>query len=172
MTALVVFDSRYGNTEKIAEAIGSGVGEGAPVSPIEGVDAATLGDFGLLIVGSPTQGGRPTAALQSWLARIPAGRLAGVRVASFDTRMPAREQGFALRTLMGVIGWAAPRILKALLARGGIAAAEAEGFIVEGREGPLRNGELERATRWGATLAGAGDRADAQRHDPAETREP
>lgn len=153
MSALVVYDSRYGNTEKVARAIGSGMGEGTPVWSIGATDPAALPPLDLLVVGSPTQGGRPTASLQAWLGRIPAGKLDGVRVAAFDTRMSKVEQGFFLRTLMGFIGFAAPPILKSLEAAGGIAAGTAEGFIVEGREGPLRKGEHERAAAWGSALS-------------------
>jgi flavodoxin len=155
MTALVLYDSRYGNTEKIAEAIGAGIGGAAPVQAINQVDAAALPKVDLLVVGCPTHGGRPTESLQAWLGRIPAEKLANVKVAAFDTRLPAADQGFALRALIGIIGFAAPRILKRLKSSGGIAFKEAEGFIVEGKEGPLRGGELERASQWGRALAGS-----------------
>ena len=155
MSALVVYDTRYGNTEKIASAIASGLGDRVPVHSIDKIDPAALPALDLLVVGSPTQGGRPTADLNAWLARFPPGKLSGVRVAAFDTRIQAREQGFMLRTLMGVIGYAAPPILKGLVEAGGVAGAAAEGFIVEGREGPLRDGEPERAAAWGKALVSA-----------------
>jgi flavodoxin len=152
MTTLVIYDSAYGNTGKIAQAIAEATGSVGAES-IAGVDAGHLPPTNLLIVGSPTQGGRPTAAMTAWLERIPAGSLAGLRVAAFDTRLPVGDQNFALRMLMGLIGYAAPRILKALEARGGRVAATAEGFIVTGKEGPLRDGEIERAAQWAAALA-------------------
>jgi flavodoxin len=155
MTALVVYDSAYGNTARIADAVAVVLEGREKAHLIQHVDPADLPlTTQLLVVGSPTQGGQPTKAMQAWLKDIPQDRLAGLRVAAFDTRMQARDQGMALRLLMNVIGYAAPRILEKLQARGGIAAAAAEGFVVEGREGPLHEGELERAGAWAKSLAG------------------
>jgi flavodoxin I len=151
VTALVVYDSAYGNTEKIAAAIGAAI-PGSEVRRIGAVDPAALPVLGRLIVGSPTQGGQPTKATQAWLAAIPKDRLAGVEVAAFDTRMAASDQGLALRFIMGVIGYAASRILTALEARGGSSIASAEGFVVNGKEGPLHEGELDRAGAWARAL--------------------
>jgi len=52
-------------------------------------------------------------------------------------------------------GYAAPRIAEQLEKAGGTLIAPAEGFFVVDKEGPLRDGELERAAAWGGTLAGA-----------------
>lgn len=152
MTALVVYDSAYGNTHRIAEDIARGIGDGVPARRLGEACPEALAGVDLLVVGSPTQGGRATAATQAWLGRLPA--LSGARIAAFDTRIAAAEQGFALRALMGIIGYAAPRIHKALVAAGGKSAAAPEGFIVGGKEGPLREGESERAAAWGRALAG------------------
>jgi flavodoxin I len=74
-------------------------------------------------------------------------------VTAFDTRLSAREKNPALRLLLKTVGYAAGRIADSLAAKGGKLAAPPEGFIVEGREGPLREGELERAAAWGKTIA-------------------
>jgi hypothetical protein len=158
VTTLVVYDSAYGNTERIATAIAAAI-PGAGVYRIGAIDPANLPAIDRLIVGSPTQGGQPTKATQSWLAFIPQGRLANVGVAAFDTRLAAADQGFALRLVMGVIGYAAPRILSALGAKGGSVIAGAEGFVVNGKEGPLHQGELERAVTWAGGLVGDQKRA-------------
>ena len=151
MTALVVYDSLYGNTETIAEAIASAVLD-AEVHRLFEVDPAALPAADLLVVGSPTQGGQPTAATRDWLARLPAGSLTRTRVGAFDTRLAKSDHGFLLGALMNVIGFAAPRILKQLESRGGRPAAAAEGFVVAGREGPLQAGELQRAGGWASGL--------------------
>jgi flavodoxin len=160
MSALIIYDSAYGNTAKVAQAIGAALPGGAAVHRITDIAPSSLPRVDLLIVGSPTQGGRPTAAMQEWLAAIPRERVDGVDVAAFDTRIAASEQGFALRLLIGVIGYASPRILKSLEAKGGVAAAAAEGFIVEGKEGPMARGELERAAAWALDI-GVHERAAA-----------
>ena len=81
------------------------------------------------------------------------GALAGIKVAAFDTRLSGADVNIGLKLLMGLIGYAGPRIEKALASRGGVVVTTAEGFIVTGKEGPLRRGELERASLWGRTLS-------------------
>jgi hypothetical protein len=54
---------------------------------------------------------------------------------------------------MKVIDFAAPRIAKTLVAKGGQLATDPEGFIVIGKQGPLKEGELERALQWAKQLA-------------------
>jgi flavodoxin I len=148
MKTLIVYGSQFGNTEKIAKAIGSAVGNEVKVTrPIE-VDTNRLQAFNLLIVGSPTQGGRPTPALQKFLENIPFDALKNIKVAAFDTRFLLKDQNFALRMLMKTIGYAADKIVKILIAKGGQQLAPPEGFIVKGKEGPLAEGEMERAGEW------------------------
>jgi flavodoxin len=153
LKALVIFDSQYGNTAAIADVIGSELS--ATVLEVTNASPADCRGVDLLIVGSPTQGGRPTVAIQAFLKKISSGSLRGTAVAAFDTRFASDAQGIALRLLMKVIGYAAARISKALVAKGGAAAGQPEGFIVVDKEGPLGDGELERARQWAMTLSQA-----------------
>ena len=150
MKALVVYDSLYGNTEKVARAIADAVGGEA--KSVGKLDLSELKDLDLLIASSPTHGGRPSPSMQEFLNRIPNNALQGVKVAAFDTRFEKSEHGIGLRLLMTVINFAAPRIAKALESKGGKLVAEPEGFIVSGKEGPLKKGELERAKKWGGDV--------------------
>ena len=157
MNVSIVYDSTYRNTESLARAMGEAIGPTARVMPVAQTDPAALNHLDLLIVGSPTQGGKPTAPLMQLLGDVPPNGLRGTRVAAFDTRFAASEQGFGLRLLIKVIGSAAPRIARALEAKGGGLAAPPEGFIVDGKEGPLRDGELDRASEWALRLWSAVD---------------
>ena len=140
MKALVVYDSVYGNTEKIAKAIGGAIaGEVKVLRPGE-VNPSDLASLNLLIVGSPTQGGKATQAIKELLNRIPADALKNVNVATFDTRFSTR--------LVKLFGYADGRIADILKDKGGRLAAPPQGFIVKGKEGPLKEGELERAALW------------------------
>jgi len=88
MKALVVYDSVYGNTERIANAIAGAIvpsGDVKAVRPGE-VSLSELQSVELLIVGSPVQGGRATKAVQTFLKNIPANGLGSISVATFDTR--------------------------------------------------------------------------------------
>jgi flavodoxin len=154
MKTLIIYDSAYGNTEKIARAIAAAITPADEVVVLRAGEAnpLKLSLIDLLIVGSPTQGGRPTQAIQDFLSKIPVNGLKNMQVTAFDTRISAQEKGVALRILMRLLGYAAGRIAQGLQGKGGELAAPPEGFIVEGKEGPLKQGELERASAW-ATAA-------------------
>lgn len=154
MRGLVVYDSVYGNTEKIAEAISSGIAISNEVETlhVKRVDHKAIKSFDLLVVGSPTHGGRPTPDVQAFLNKIGESALYGVQVAAFDTRFSAKDQNIGLRFLMRAIGYAADKIARKLKALGGQLVLSAEGFIVIDREGPLKEGELERAAEWGKSI--------------------
>ncbi len=153
MKVLVLYDSTYGNTEKIARAIGEAIAGDVRVLRAGEVTPAELASIDLLIAGSPTQGFRPVKSVQHFFESISAGGLKGVNVAAFDTRIPEAGVGKGLRLLMKLGGYAAPRIAKALGKKGGEPAVTPEGFFVAGREGPLQDGELERARRWAKTVS-------------------
>ncbi len=138
MRALVVYDSSYGHTEKIAQAIGEAID--GRVLWVGDVKPADLLGFDLLIVGSPTHGGFPTPEIDRLLKALPA--LKDFKVAAFDTR-----------TKRSIFGYAAPRIARHLEQRGGGLQAPPEGFLVLGTRGPLVEGELARAAGWAKGLA-------------------
>jgi hypothetical protein len=166
MEALIVYESMYGNTRAVAEAIADGWGDGARVATLREAGAPPEG-VDLLIVGGPTQiHGMTTAfsrrlainaglkaghvevepdavdspGLRRWLRDLPAAH--GVRAAVFDTRMAGSP---------GKTGSAARGIARRLGDRG-YAVEWSESYIVAGGEGPLADGEIERARDWGAML--------------------
>ena len=152
MKSLVVYDSAYGNTATIGQAIAAALGSEVQAGMVGAEARFELGSLDLLVVGSPTQGGRPTAAIQAFLSTIPPNALQNTAVAAFDTRFAPQARGLGLRLLMRLIGFAAPRIARELQGKGGQLAVSPEGFIVTGKEGPLKSGEAERATAWAQLL--------------------
>lgn len=145
MKALVIYDSVYGNTEKIAGAVGDALTGEVEVLRAGEANPSELGELDLLIVGTPTHGGRPTEPVKDFINGIAGDGLKGTSVAAFDTRMESR---FAR-----IFGYAAPRIADKLRKQGGDLRSEPEGFFVNGKEGPLRDGELERAVGWAKKIA-------------------
>jgi len=145
MKALVVYDSLYGNTEQIAKAIGGGIGVEVKVVRVGEATPAELGSYDLVIIGSPTQGGRHTPATKAFLDKIPAEALKNKKVAAFDTR--------GKTWFVKIFGWAATRIAEALKDKGGNLVAPGEGFFVKATKGPLVDGELERAAAWAKSIA-------------------
>lgn len=161
MRALVVYESMFGNTEALAQAVGDGVSRWASAMVVAVTAAPTVVGPGvdLLVVGGPThalslsrpvtraeaveQGAPPVTpvhqGIREWLDDV---RLDGqTAVATFDTRVGR------------VPGCAARAALRRLRRRGGIAVTPPESFAVTAAPGPLVDGELERARDWGASLA-------------------
>ena len=144
MKALVIYDSLYGTTEKIAKAIGGAIKGEVKVLPVAEANATELKSLDLLIIGSPTQGGNATKAMQAFMGNIPETALKGVKMATFDTRYAS---GWAK-----IFGFAASRMAKYLKTRG-ITVVSSEAFVVTGSKGPLKDGELERAAAWAKAVS-------------------
>jgi flavodoxin len=161
MKTLVVYDSVFGNTERVARAIGEALGGRDEVSVVrpDGAAGARLADLRLLVVGSPTRGFRPTEAVAEFLKRASAGGLGGIKVAAFDTRLSAQEaKSPIVRFVVKRGGYAAKRIADELARIGGELVAPPEGFFVLDSQGPLRDGELERAAGWAKQIGAASKR--------------
>ena len=164
MAALVVFESMFGNTQQIADAVAEGLAEHLSVEQVEvGAAPTVIGhDVELLVIGGPSHafglsrsGTRQSAAqqaedglvstgigLREWLGTLPKGS-SDVAVAAFDTRISKPR-------LPGSAAAAAEKRLRRLGFR---VLARSQSFFVEGTTGPLVHGERERARRWGEELA-------------------
>ena len=162
MRATVVYESMYGNTKQIAEAIAEGLGDGARTVPA----AEAIGQpwAGLLVVGGPTHirgMSRPSTRRaaadaahkpSSGLVLQPATDARGVRefvnglvgdgrrAATFDTRI---QNPFSGR---------ASRAAATSLRRRGFDVVASRSFLVT-KHSTLVPGELDRARAWGAELA-------------------
>lgn len=151
MKAMVIYDSAFGNTAQIARAIGNALGapQDITVSHVNDVKPEQLIGLDLLIVGSPTQGFRPTKAVTHFLNGMAGQSLNSVKVAAFDTRISTSDiQSSIFRFIIDMGGYAAKPIGNRLVQRGGNLIVSPEGFYVAGKEGPLKPGELERAAEW------------------------
>lgn len=144
MRTLVVYDSMHGNTEKIAQAVGDVIGGDTTVVHVSKVTSDHVKAVNLLIVGSPTHGGRPTPPLQGFLKSLsaPAG---GARAAVFDTRLGS--------AWVKIFGFASNRMARELRSKGWNIVEPVEGFRVKKSEGPLLDGELQRAASWARELS-------------------
>lgn len=157
MKTLVIYDSVFGNTEQIAQAIGKALADPEVlVLPVSQVRPEQLSGLKLLVVGSPTRSFRPTEAITRFLKGLPSANLEGVRVAAFDTRIVVAEARSALLSffvrLYGPAAYAAKYIADRLTRSGARLLLPPEGFFVQGTEGPLKEGELRRAADWARRL--------------------
>jgi flavodoxin len=154
LKAAIIYDSVYGNTEKIGQAIAGALGlpDEVGLYRASGLDPEKIRGADLVFIGAPTQGFRPTEPVRKFLEHLPGDGLKGSGVAAFDTRIGGKEAGGALRLMMKMGGYAAPRIAGAIRKKGGELLVPAEGFLVKGKEGPLVEGETERAASWAKTV--------------------
>ncbi len=151
MKTLIIYDSVFGNTAKVAQAMCVALESGGQVAALrpKEVKPEQLNGIDLLVVGSPTRGFRPTEDLAGLLNQIPTQGLKGVKVAVFDTRFKEDEiESKITRFVVKAGGYAAPRMAKQLQKCGVELVVPPEGFIVKDTEGPLKEGELERAAKW------------------------
>jgi flavodoxin-like protein len=166
MNAIVVYESVYGNTRAIAEAVADGLG-GARVLAVH--EAPEVDDAELLVVGGPTHmHGLATVATRNAAAQaavedgvpVEPGAIAEPGVREWLRELPPVDQAYAAafdtrldrsRWMTGV----AARGIARRLRRHGYEIVGAESFLVADSEGPLEEGELERARAWGMRLASA-----------------
>jgi flavodoxin len=151
MKVLVIYDSVFGNTKQVALAMGNALGSQQDVSVlwVSDVKPEHLTGLNVLIVGSPTRAFSPTPAIKRFLASIPKQGLRGVTVAAFDTRIALSDvDSRVLPVFVSIFGYAAKPIADRLTKKAGELRFPPEGFFVQGTEGPLKAGELERAADW------------------------
>jgi flavodoxin I len=147
MKTLVVYDTQFGNTENIAKAIGSAINDEVKISRIGDVAVADLNTVELLIIGSPTQGGRATKPISAFVDNLTEANLKNIKVAVFDTRLTTK--------LVTLFGYAGGKIASSLKSKRITLIVPVEGFLVKGAKGPLVDGEKERATAWGKKIVEA-----------------
>jgi flavodoxin len=145
---IVIYDSFFGNTKLVAEAIGEAL-EDATVKKVSEVSKNDLKGVNILIIGSPTRAFQASPDIKRFLSNLKPGELDGIRAAAFDTRIPQDQIGSGfLRFMINIFGYADKKITKQLLKAGATIAIDSEGFGVKDTEGPLLEGELERARAW------------------------
>ena len=152
MKSIVVYDSQFGNTKLIAEAIGRALESFGRVFVMHASDIQPGDLLGInrLIVGSPTQQLSATPAVLNWIKTIPRDGLKGVRAAAFDTRFTEEKisQIKVLPFFVRIFGYGAKPISDRLEKKGAEIVLPPEGFYVADTEGPLLEQELERAAEW------------------------
>jgi hypothetical protein len=169
MSAVVIYESMYGNTHLIADAIGAGIGDDTRVVPVDDATPELVREADLIVVGGPTHvhgmsrastrkaaveaAQKPDSdlevdpdaegpGLREWFADL--GELAGA-AAAFDTRIDAPP---------AFTGRASKGIAKQLRTHGARLVVDPESFLVT-KESHLEPHEEERARAWGATLRAA-----------------
>jgi flavodoxin len=157
MRIVIVADSQFGNTTRIAEAIGRGAAGAGDVSVISAGEAdaqAVLAEHvDLLIAGGPTVSRGMTPTFARFIDAV-ATSARGLSVAAFDTRYRGSEL---------LLGSAGKRAAEKLQHAGARMVSPKESFYVVRAEAPrgersrpglakLADGEEARAEAWGRSL--------------------
>lgn len=146
MNTLVVYFTKFGNTQMVAEAIGDRLKSDSDVRLVN-IDELTVADVNqadLVVMGSPTHRMNLPETARSALDRLPKKLLKGKHFAAFDTSYK-------------MSGWlnhftAGKKLSQRMRKLGGKRILPPEIFLVTGREGPLYEGELERSTAWAGLI--------------------
>ena len=149
MHTVIIFDSDYGNTREIAEAIAVDLRAAGPVDLAKVRTAAAVSlppDVDLLIVGSPTHMHKLSTPVRGYLEQLPPGSLTGIQATAFDTR----TQGWKLLT-----GAASGGIARQLQTHGAHLVVRPESFQVMAKEGPLADDEVSHAHTWAQRILAA-----------------
>jgi len=149
MKSLIVYDSKHGNTEKIANMIMNGMKEGGAAGTVaKRGDQCTADDFkgvDVWVFGSPVHIGGPTGDAKKALRAAIGTGASGKKGTAFDTRFASAKGGKG----------AAEKMSEKMAEAGMKIVAEPQWFIVEKTKGPLAAGEEDRAKAMGKKIAEA-----------------
>ncbi len=143
--AVVVYDTKFGNTERLANALAEGLRkQGIEVDCVR-VDAVAVGrlaGYDLLVVGGPTHAFGISKPMKDFIEKLKNVDLRGKKAFAFDTKLKSR-----------LAGSAAKGIEKHLERLGMSIVKPHSSAIVKGAEGPLEEGVEEKFRQIGAEMA-------------------
>lgn len=146
-TALIVYDSKYGNTKIVAEKIAEGVREGGEiettVSLMEDFDVEKIMKYDILVIGAPNHYSKPSEKALSFIKELVGLDLVGKRVAAFDTCL-RKQEGRAFGRIEREIREIAP---------GAQPITPGLSILVGGTKGPILDGELPKCEEFGKRIA-------------------
>ena len=143
--AIVIYDSKFGNTEKIAKALSEGMKkEGLEVDcvKVDNVNLNKLAEYEILAIGAPTQMFSISKPMKEFLKKLENLNLQGKRAFAFDTKLRSRFAGSAAKGIEKQL-----KKLQMTIIRPYVSA------IVKGAEGPLEEGAEEKFTQIGSEIA-------------------
>lgn len=145
MKAIVIYDSKFGNTEKVARALALGLRDGGIETDCmrsDEVPQDKVRTSDLVAIGGPTHNRRVSASLDGWLRVLSRSDVAGKRGFAFDTRNKSRLSGSAAKGIEARMKRLGMRVV--------LPYASA---IVDGTKGPLEPGSEETFRRIGTDIA-------------------
>ncbi|MFW9934564.1 MAG: flavodoxin family protein [Candidatus Thorarchaeota archaeon] len=137
MKAVVVYDTKFGNTKQVAEGIAKVLN--ADIINVSAIDPSKLREYDVFAFGCPVHAWNMSSGMKKALKILEGESFVGKKVGTFDTRIASRFAGNA-----------AKKIQNKLKKLGFEIAMKPVHFIVTGREGPLAEGEMEKVEAFAA----------------------
>ena len=145
--AIVVYESKYGNTKLVAETIVEGMrevpGVEAVLSELKKVDLNQLAGFDVILLGTPTHFGTATRSIKKFIDKLGKLNQEGKLVAVFDTYLGGDFEK-AVKKMEKQINEKTPGLK---LAASGLS------IRVDGMKGPITEGELPKCKEFGTKIA-------------------
>jgi len=148
MKGLLVYDTSYGNTKKVAETIAETVKESGidvDLFDVKTVKKFSAKDYSFLVLGSPTRFGTMSLTTRSFLGKVKEEEWMNKPFTAFDTENPEnieKEQGSAAEKIAEKLKDKKMNELLPVLRA-----------VVLGQKGPLKEGEIERTRDYARDLA-------------------
>ena len=148
MKGIVVYDTSYGNTKKIAETIAETLKESGievDLFDVKNLRKLSAKEYSFLVLGSPTRFGTMSFAIRGFLGKVKSEEWVNKPFAAFDTENPEnmerKEYSAAEKIATKLIDKKMNQLLPVLKA------------LVSGQKGPLKEGEIERTKEYAREIA-------------------
>ena len=143
---IVVYESKYGNTKRVAKTIVEGMGEARGMetilSEVEEVDFDNILDYDVILIGSPNHVGGPTRSIKRFIDKLGKLKLKEKRIAVFDTYI-GKDFGRAVKKMEKRIS---EKVSESKLILSGLS------IKVQGMKGPISDEELPRCKDFGRRI--------------------
>jgi flavodoxin len=140
MKAIVVYDTKFGNTEKVAKTIAKILS--ADIFRVGEVDISKLMEYDVFVAGSPTHAWNMSSGMKTFFKKLKGESFEGKKAATFDTKYKSRFAGSAAKKIQSKLKKLDFKIV-----------LDPVSFIVTGNEGPLAEGEIEKTKAFSALFS-------------------
>ena len=140
MKAIVVYDTKFGNTEQVAKGIARVLN--ADVVRVTDVDITKLKEYDIFAFGSPTHTWNISSGMKKLFNKLKGESFKGKKAATFDTKYKSRFAGSAAKKIQSKLKKLDFEIIM-----------DPMNFIVIGNEGPLAEGEMEKTTAFSTLIS-------------------
>jgi flavodoxin len=146
MKVLIVYESKYGNTKKVAELISEGIKSGGEheisIENVNDIDLSKDEIYDLILIGSPNHMGGPTKTIKKFIDKLPKSPLKGKSFAVFDTYMK-KDEGKAVSKMEKRINKKLPDLKKL---------SSGLSIKVGGMKGPIVEEDIPKCKEFGDKL--------------------